>query len=242
MSGMEAYIPHSFSRPKPSKPWFKACREQAGAQRGRGCTEHMLTIRLLTDYAKQKKQKLFVTFVDFSQAYDEVPRDLLLRVLKRLGCGSVMLGAIAAMYRVPESVLGSAVFATTVGVCQGSLTSCLLYILFVNDLVKSIKENCEDDGFLSWLHILDLKDDSVAGHNERMLHKLRLLKNYCDDYGIMVNEEKTKFFRGGKNLSRYGTSTYVWWGWRCSGASSTCTSAPPSPPMDLCIKQSGLTP
>ena len=176
--------------------WFKPCREQAGAQRGRGCTEHILTLRLLTDYAKKKKRKLFVTFVDFSQAYDKVPRDVLLRVLKRLGCGSVMLGAIAAMYAVTESVLGSAVFATTVGVRQGSPTSCLLFILFVNDLIKSIKENCGDDGFLSWLHILVLMDDTVllATTRERMIHKLRLLKNYCDDYGMKVNEVKTKFF------------------------------------------------
>ena len=39
--------------------WFKPCREEAGAHRGRGCTEHILTLRLLTDYAKQKKQKIF---------------------------------------------------------------------------------------------------------------------------------------------------------------------------------------
>lgn len=176
--------------------WFKQCREQAGAQRGRGCTEHILTLRLFTDYTKKKKQKLFVTFVDFSQAYDKVPRDLLLRVLKRLGCGSVMLGAIAATYAGTERVLGYVVFATTVGVRQGTPTSCLLFILFVNDLIKSIKEHCEDDGFLSWLHILVLM---LATTKERMLHKLRLLKYYCDDYGMKVNEGKTKFFVVGVN-------------------------------------------
>ena len=29
MSGMEAYIPHSFSRPKPSKPWFNTACSRA---------------------------------------------------------------------------------------------------------------------------------------------------------------------------------------------------------------------
>ncbi len=125
-----------------------------------------------------------------------VPRVVLLRVLKRLGCGAVMLGAIAAMYRVTQSVLGTAVFATTVGVRQGSPTSCLLFILFVNDLIKLVKENCADDGFLSWLHILVLMDDTVllATTRERMLHKLSLLKSFCDDYGMKINELKTKFF------------------------------------------------
>ena len=42
--------------------WFVPYREQAGAQRGRGCLEHLVTLRLLTDYSRQKKKKLFVTF------------------------------------------------------------------------------------------------------------------------------------------------------------------------------------
>ena len=102
------------------------------------------------------------------------------------------------MYAMTECVLGFAVFATTVGVRQGSPTSCLLFILFVNDLIKLIKENWEDDGFLFWLHILVLMDDAVllATTRERMLRKLRLLKNYCDDYGMKGNEGKTKFFVG----------------------------------------------
>ncbi len=28
-------------------------------------------------------------------------------------------------------------------------TSCLLFIIYVNDLIKMVKENCEPDGFLS---------------------------------------------------------------------------------------------
>ena len=47
--------------------WFKPYREQAGAQKGRGCIEHLVTLRLLTDYAKKKNRKLFITFVDFQR-------------------------------------------------------------------------------------------------------------------------------------------------------------------------------
>ena len=65
--------------------WFSPPREQAGAQRKRGCVEHITTLRLLTDTARRKKKKLFVTFVDFSKAYDLVPRNVLFNVLKRIG-------------------------------------------------------------------------------------------------------------------------------------------------------------
>ena len=68
--------------------WFRPYREQAGAQWGRGCIEHILTLVTgHSDYARKKKKKLLVTFVDFSQAYDKVPRDIMLRVLRRSDAG-----------------------------------------------------------------------------------------------------------------------------------------------------------
>ncbi len=116
--------------------WFKPFQEQAGAQRGQGCLEHIVTLRLLIDIAKKKKNKLYVTFVDFTSAYDRVSRLLMLRLLKKLGCGTVMPSAVAAMYQVTQSVVGTAVFSVAVGVRQGSPTSCLLFILYVNDFIQ----------------------------------------------------------------------------------------------------------
>ena len=88
--------------------WFRPLRKQAGAQRCRGCLEHIATLRLLIDTARRKKEKLCVMFVDFLKAYDLMPRNKLFVELKRLGCGLVMLGALTAMYRVTQSVVGLA--------------------------------------------------------------------------------------------------------------------------------------
>lgn len=65
--------------------WFVPYREQAGSQKGRGCIEHMVTLRLLMDMARKKRLKLFVTFVDFAISYDRVPQTVLFRILKRKG-------------------------------------------------------------------------------------------------------------------------------------------------------------
>ena len=174
--------------------WFKPYREQAGAQKGRGCLEHIVSLRLLTDYSRRKKKKLFITFVDFSKAYDLVPRQMLFSVLKNLGCGAAMLSAIAAMYSVTQSIIGTAIVSTVIGVRQGSPTSCFLFIVYVNDLVKWIKNTCESDGFLSWLHLLILMDDTVllATSRGNMIKKVKLLTEFCDKYGMVVNEKKTK--------------------------------------------------
>ena len=46
-------------------------------------------LRLLIDMACHKKMRLFVTLIEFSKAHDLCPRDMLLKVLKRLGCGLI---------------------------------------------------------------------------------------------------------------------------------------------------------
>ena len=89
--------------------WFAPYREQAGAQPSRGCVEHIVALRLLIDVARRRKRTLFVTFVDFSKAYDLVSRDKLFIISKRLGCGMVMLAALVAMYNATEAVIGGAV-------------------------------------------------------------------------------------------------------------------------------------
>ena len=66
----------------------------------------------------------------------------------------------------------------------------------MNDLIKLIKENCRSEGFLQWLHLLVLMDDTVllATTTVNMLSKLKLLKEFCENYGIKINKPKTNFF------------------------------------------------
>ena len=175
--------------------WFHPYREQAGSQRGRGCLEHITTLRLITDFAVKKKIKLYIVFVDFSQAYDKVSRVVLFTILKRLGCGATMLMALVAMYKMTQSVIGTALITASVGVRQGSPTSCLLFVLFVNDLIKMFKERCGPDGFLAWLHVLIFMDDTVILSTSRngILAKLGLLREFCVSHGMKVNVSKTKF-------------------------------------------------
>ncbi len=178
------------------KQWYIPHREQAGCQEKRSCLEHIVTLRLLCDTARRKKLKLYVTFVDFSQAYDRVPRNVLFKVLKRLGCGAVMLSALVAVYTLTESWLGPVTIVLSLGVRQGAPTSCILFIIFVDELIKLVKECCGLDGFLRWLHILVLMDDTVllATSRDKMIDKIKILQEYCIEYGMRINESKTKFF------------------------------------------------
>ena len=143
----------------------------------------------------KKRWKLFVAYVDFSKAYDRVPRNKLLGILKRLGCGFMMLFAIGAMYKVTKSILGTAVITAAIGVRQGSPTSCFLFNLFVDTLIVMLKKRCENDGFLSWLHVLMLMDDTVslATSWRKLEEKMNILWEYCDTHSMLVDTDKTKF-------------------------------------------------
>ena len=175
--------------------WYIPCREQAGAQSKRGCTEHIVTLRLVIDRCVKKKQPLFIAFIDFSKAYDRVPRSYLLNLLKSLGCGVVMLTALTSLFWVTQFVLGATIITAIVGVKQGSPTSCFLFILFVDEFIRLVKRKSSIDGFLSWLHLLMLMDDTVlfATTRERLIEKLNLLAEWCNKCGMVINEDKTEF-------------------------------------------------
>ncbi len=174
--------------------WFKPSREQAGGQSKRGCIELIVCLRLLISFCKRKRYKLFLVFVDFSKAYDRVSRGKMFSVLKLFGCGTVMLSAIIAMYTITSCVLGSTVINSCIGVRQGSPTSCFLFVIFVEMLIRMIKNNVNPDSFLDWLHTLMLMDDTVilATSRERLEQKLKYLEEYCKEYGMVINEKKTK--------------------------------------------------
>ena len=175
--------------------WFKPDREQAGAQPKRGCTEQIVTLRLISNYCFKKRKKLYIGFVDFSKAYDRVPRGTLFKILASLGCGAAMLAALITMYCVTRSIIGTVIVAATIGVRQGSPTSCFLFTIFVNVLIREFKAKCPLDGFLEWLHCLMLMDDTVilATSRAAFKRKLKVLEEYCNDYGMVINADKTKF-------------------------------------------------
>ena len=100
-----------------------------------------------------------------------------------------------SMYKVSYSILGAAIITAVVGVRQGSPTSCFLFTCYVNKLITLVKERSGQDGFLQWLHILMLMDDTVilATSRQKCIEKLQVVMEYCSNSGMMINQSKTKF-------------------------------------------------
>ena len=168
--------------------------EQAGAQRGRGCIEQILTIRLLIDLARKKGLTLYIAFIDYVKAYDKINRNLLLTMLAAKGCGDRFLKAIGNSLKESRNLLGEASFSSTSGVRQGGSTSCSLFTLVIDYTINKMRE-IADDGWLAALHMLLLMDDTavLATSRERMLQKLLVLQRASIEIGAEIHLDKSYF-------------------------------------------------
>ena len=174
--------------------WYKPRGEQAGSQKGRGCEEQILAIKLLIDIARKTKQTLYVTFVDYEKAYDRVDRYKLAQYLDEKGCGTRFLQAIQASLQQSSGKIGSELFTTTAGVRQGGSTSCPLFTFFIDPTIKAVGDDGPDK-WLGDLHALLLMDDTAifATSRERMTHKLSLLKECTDYIGMSIHPTKSQY-------------------------------------------------
>ncbi len=135
-------------------------------------------------------------------------------------------------------MLVTSVVLISMGVRQGSRTSCLLFTLFVDELIKIIKRGCSPDGFLQWLHILVLMGDTVLMPTIRynIMKKISFLQDYCSEYGMVINQSKTKFLvingeegdkeavaRNGMVVKHCGTYVYLGSPFTSDGSVSSAT-------------------
>jgi hypothetical protein len=154
--------------------------------------EHIVALRLIMDTCYRKKLPLYIVYVDFTKAYDKIPRKSILHVLKNMGCGSVMLKALASLYKISKSIVGLAVISAVIGVRQGSPTSCFIFVMYVNILIRRLKRIHGLDKYLKWVHCLMLMDDTVifASSREKCAKKVQTLLDYCQEYGMIINEKR----------------------------------------------------
>ena len=87
-----------------------------------------------------------MAFIDFSKAYDRVNREQLWRCLEGLGIGGSFLQFWRALYngtscRVKVDNKQSDEFSVTSGLTQGCVLSPLLFSLYINALVDTLKKH-----------------------------------------------------------------------------------------------------
>ena len=181
--------------------WAKINFEQTAFQTGKGTTDQMFLLRVIISLVKANGMKLYVGFFDLSKAFDRVSRYLLLKQLLKLGVGSVLFYALKSIYSVTRCVLKSfgkisEVFETHTGIKQGASSSVILFIIFMDDIIDTLKENCLVEPILRDLHSLLHADDTVvlSTNRELFIHKCNVLIDTIKEKKMSLNYKKSGYF------------------------------------------------
>ena len=83
-----------------------------------------------------------------------------------------MLAALKRLYTGTKCILQlgkmmSDSFATSSGIRQGASSSVFLFILFINDLIDYMKQNCVEEPLIRMMHCL-LHDTVILSTNQKM--------------------------------------------------------------------------
>jgi hypothetical protein len=174
---------------------------QAGFRPGYGCSEQVFTIRALVERQRARGQRLYVCYVDFKQAFDRVPRDLLWGKLRQAGIDGWALQAVQALYAdVPMCVRMSAgytrCFRSLMGVKQGCPLSPSLFGLYLDDFQEGLETEVgvAEAALPAWesgvrVPVLFYADDQalIATTPEGLQRQLRYLATYASRWGPTVN-------------------------------------------------------
>ena len=175
--------------------------EQNGFRKGRTTIDHISSITNIIETRKLKRKQTFAAFIDFrNRAYDSINRSLLWAKLGNLGIGGNIVRVIKSIcndvhYCVRLNWIDTNWFKVTNGLQQGCMLSPLLFNMFINNLVETIKGLgiAGVDIGQEKVSILMYADDLVIlAENENDLQLLlNALSNWRRMNYISVNETKS---------------------------------------------------
>ena len=165
---------------------------QHGFRSGRSCeTQLVTTFQDLAQMHNKKGSHIDIAVLDFSKAFDTVPRDGLLSKLKHYGIDEKIWQWIYNFLKNrKQSVVvdgkQSSLIDVVSGVPQGTVLGPLLFLLHINDLpsVVSSKVRLFADDCLIYRNIKN-KEDQIALQKD-----LNLLENWGNTWGMRFNAAK----------------------------------------------------
>lgn len=119
---------------------------QIGLRKGRSCTDHIATLRIIVEQSLEWNSSLYVTFIDFEKAFDSVDHTTLWKNLNYYSIPEKFTNLIKASYnnstiRVIHDGQLSEPFQARPGVHQCCLLSPLLFLLVTDWIMRTTSED-----------------------------------------------------------------------------------------------------
>lgn len=206
--------------------WAETNKVLVGTQFGfrpkRSTMDAIFVTNAAINVARREKRNRYLIFVDFTKAFDTVPRERLWNKLERLGIPSPIINAFRWVYGTVRATIStgkgekSPPIDYRFGVKQGDPLSTLFFILYLNDIVAFLEANgakginMGDGTVFSRLLAVLFADDTTlfADSLEDAQKQLDLLLEYTSLNGLEVNVGKTEWMRVGPKKSNEETLKY----------------------------------
>lgn len=168
---------------------------QFGFQKGKSINKLLGNFANYINEQLSKSHHCLTLFIDFSKAFDTLSHQKLLTMLDKIGirgrCLDWFKNYLAfRKYYVKISDNLSEETGIDFGVPQGSKLGPILYIIYSNELINSLKLSktfaYADDTAIVVAH----KDLQTA--TKLMQHQLDTALKWCHDHGLVINSSKTK--------------------------------------------------
>lgn len=174
----------------------KIWEEQYGFMAGRQTHDPVFIVNSIRDGRKREKAYMVLAFMDLKKAFDSVSHRKLLQVLSDQGAPDDFLNMLAPLLDCRHMELCGEKVVFMKGTPQGSPISPLLFLFFINPLLKRLREECVGLPFTDKLYYTSLAfaDDLVLipNDNRELAKMLRICKEWADEYGMSFNIEKSK--------------------------------------------------
>ena len=184
-----------------SKTESKVLEVQGAFRRGRSCVDQIFTIRQLSEKVLEKNKQMVIGCIDLEKAYDKVCRVRLWQVLERYGIQGGLMTAIRSMYLGSQACVRasgkmSGWFPITQGVRQGCVMSPWLFNVFMDGIIREVKENLQGGVQLTTTNVqmLLFADDvvMVTEKKDDMQRNLDEMKKVMEKWGMKMHWGKTK--------------------------------------------------
>lgn len=188
----------------------KLSQFQAGFQKNKSCLDHAFVLNSVIQMQLLKNQRLYVCFIDLSQAFDTPDHNKLWKVLLDIGISPKFVRIFSFIYKMAHARVKTSDGLTDPikimkGVLQGESASPTIFNLFLEGIVNCISRQwIAGIRLLSiTLHILLYADDMaiLAPSKETLQQKISIVASFLAERGLNINLDKSKvviFKRGGK--------------------------------------------
>lgn len=176
--------------------------QQNGFLAHRSTLQHALGLALiLEDHRTRKGPPLFITYIDFSNAFPSITRASIRAALAAYHVPPALVDAIMAMYLEHETYVSTSegdteTFLPTAGVLQGDTLAPFLFVIVLDLVLRQAIDGYQMTRPLpGGIHDLDFADDIalLASCQEDAQALLSRVHRYAERVGLALNIKKTMY-------------------------------------------------